>query len=478
MIPKPSSCEGCPFYTHGKYYTPDVIVPGSKVLFIAQNPGPDEEAGRLLIRKGYYNEQNEYKQIQPQPLIGATGKLFNEVFLPHSGLQRSEVSLANAIRCRPGKSLGLKPNSLPNITTKMHLESSKADIIKALKHCRKAHLHIPSTVETVVTMGRYAMFSLTGIQNEDSEYKKKIGVMESWRGYAVDSDSTFNSTFHTIDTSYYHTLESKYRIFFTMHIAALFEGRNRIFYHATLEDFHKIKLLMNHKWPEVLPSYTTSPPTTWPKYACFDTEFIPNTEQLTMWSLTDTEYNNYVIHNDISYGTRIPVVANSTILMQNALADVPYIPVVTDINDLHDIKIEDMMLGHVVLYTGEPHGMNYIASIFGTANRWKHLPQEDPEVYSMLDSYQPMKMWRDSFIPRFKQDPLSWKLYRNKVLPLVIPYHKSHLTGQKVMNDRLLLVQEVLAERLEGYKARARELTGNDKFNLGGRNDMMVEMYG
>lgn len=475
MILKPDTCIGCPFYRHSRYITPDHIVPHSKVMFIAQNPGPDEEAGRKLVTRRY--KDRVYEDVTPQPLIGATGQYFDNRFLPLSGLTRDEVSLGNAIRCRPGTSLGLKADALPPITSAMKLETSKADIVSALKHCRTAHLRIPESVDTIVTMGRYAMFQLTGIQNEDMEYRRKQGVMESWRGYAVSTDSSFNSHFRTTDTSVYDPLLTKHRILFTMHIAALFQGENKRFFNATLQDFAKLKLMREGKWPEPLPSYSTQPPTEWPDYACFDTEYIPETSELIRWSLTDTLLRNYVIESDSTLNNNLPIKRGSTILLQNAFADIPYIPHVMHI-DFSELKLEDMMLAHSVLWTGERHSMNFIASKYGTVNRWKHLFSSEPQQYSMLDSFQPMRMWKGYFIPAFKADLLSWRLYRDNIMKLIPIYNTAHLTGQAVDTERLVRIQSILQERLAMYQARARQLTGDVRFNLNGRKKMMEVMYG
>jgi len=48
---KPSGCTGCPFEKYGTYFTPDTIVADSKVLFLAQNPGHDEEWGHKIIKR-------------------------------------------------------------------------------------------------------------------------------------------------------------------------------------------------------------------------------------------------------------------------------------------------------------------------------------------------------------------------------------------------------------------------------------------
>lgn len=478
MLLKPSSCETCPFYKHGKYFTPDTIVPNSKVLFIAQNPGPDEEAGHKLIKRHWQGSQffDEYEQVQPQPLIGATGQLFDKRFLPLSDLKRSEVSLANVIRCRPGHSLGLNSDALPNLTTKMKLETSQADIVKALKHCRDTHLHISQSTQLIVTMGRYAQFAMTGIQNEESEYGHRQGVMESWRGYAVDLP-TYQS-FHTVDTAHYHSLISDTKLFMTMHIAALFKGMNKKFFHATLLDFHKIKLLLQDKWPLPLPTWHTTPPTQWPKYAAFDTEYIPYTNELIRWSLCDTSYNLYCVESDKPYRqSLLRVEKGSTVVIQNALADIIHLSTLVN---LDSINIEDMMLADSVLWTGEPHNLNFIASKHGAFNRYKHLAHEDgqQQLYSALDAYEPMYMWRTHFIPEFKQDQQSWQVYKKYRLPLINIINKAQLTGTKLDSARLTEVQRILFNKLEDLKEQAKDITDNDDFNLGGSKQMKEVIYG
>lgn len=477
MILKPSSCIGCPFHRYGEYFTPDIVVPGSEVFFLAQNPGPDEQAGHKLVKRtwhGYGEHSDEYQQVQPQPLIGATGQLFDHKFLPKTGLNRSEISVGNAIRCRPGASLGLKADGLPSITTAMRLESSKADIVQALRHCRDAHFHPPSSTKLIVTMGRYAMFQLTGIQNEESEYGKKQGVMESWRGYGIDHPSDW-SQWYTVDTSMYHPLTNDKRVFFTMHIAALFQGENKKFMHATLSDFNKIGLLLDGKWPLSLPKWSSIPPTTWPSYAAFDTEYIPDDNQLIRWSLCDTENNLYCVESGGDSDSYIDINPRSTVVIQNALADISHL---NSLVDTSTVKIEDMMLADSVLWTGEPHSLNFIASKHGAFNRYKHLSKDSPQLYSALDAYEPMHIWRTHYLPEFTRDNQSWRVYKKYRLPLIDIINKAQLTGAKVDTNRLIEVQLILQQRIQRYVQRAREITGNSKFSLGGQTDMKEALYG
>jgi uracil-DNA glycosylase len=483
-IPIPSSCFGCPFYAYrfdpDNSFTPDYIVPGSRVFFLAQNPGKDEALGHELVRRHYHGggaHSDEFRQVRPQPLIGATGQTFNNRFLPLAQLTRGEVSLGNVIRCRPGKALGLpKADELPPITATMKLESSKADIVKALKHCKDAHFNPPSSTEVVVTMGRHAMFIMTGLTKDEDIYddhKRKPSALENWRGYAVEVGDYRDV--RTVDVSKYHSLQSGRVVFMTMHIAALFYGDNKKFYHATLQDFHKIGRLLRKEWPTDLPQYSIVPPQNWPSYASFDTEYNPETAELYRWSMCDTSNNLYCVDIAHTYRSVIPIKPHATVLIQNALADIHYLHRIVDIDK---VKVEDLMLAHSVLWTGEPHSLNYINSVYGTVNRYKHLSSDDPQLYSALDAWEPMKMWRQYFIPEFKRDRQSWSVYKRFRLPLIPIIDKAQRSGAALDSQKLDEVKSILQGRIEEYQKKAKEITGDKFFNLGGSKRMKEEIYG
>jgi len=475
-IEKPSSCMGCPFYNKGRYFTPDHIKPNSEVIFIAQNPGPNEQNGHKLIKRHWFGKDyhDEFKQVQPQPLIGATGKLFNERFLPLSGLNRNEISVANAIRCRPGEAIdNLKADELPSLTNKMKLESSKSDIVKALKHCREAHLKIPKSTKLIVTMGGYSLFQLTGVSD-----------VTQWRGYGFDySINVAEGNYSTVNPEVYNYLYSDVNIFSTMHIASLFKGDNKKYYHSVLQDFGKIRRLLDGKWPLGLPKWSTTPPSTWPKYSSFDTEYserkirIQGMSVLNRWSLCDSENNLYCIEEYNTSPFKIPVEQKSTVLIQNAVTsdDLTHLETITD---SLKITVEDLMLFHSVFWTGEPHSLNYMNSIFGGFNRYKHLSRGNPQLYSALDAYEPMYIWRTGFIPEARRDNLSWKAYKELTLPLIKTITKAQQTGAKLDGNRLKQVQHILQCRLDEIKETAKRITGDSNFNIGGSKKIKEEIYG
>jgi uracil-DNA glycosylase len=455
---------------------PDVAVPGSKVYILAQNPGGNEVQGHRLIKRHYVGRgaySDEYEQVQPQPLIGTTGRDFTTRFLPLSGLKRDEVSLGNSIRCRPA--FKEHADGLPPITATMKFDTSTADIVKALRYCRETHMHIPSSVRVVMTMGAYAMFAMTGISRDEDEYHKRQSALESWRGYAV-AMSDYN-VIKTVDTTQYHALadgNNDKMVFMTMHIAALYYGENTKFTHAVLQDFHKLGRLLRGEWPVPLSQWSTVAPVQWPRYAAFDTEYVPQDNTLLRWSLCDTHGNVYCIEADAQH-TQIPVEDGSTVLIQNALADIEHLSTLVDFSK---ISVEDLMLAHSVLWSGEPHSLNYLNSIYGELNRYKHLSGTQPQQYSAADAYEPMRMWRTYFIPEFKRDQQSWQVYKRYRLPLIHIIDKAQRSGAKLDSERLRDLQILLQERLAKYRRQAQELMSDAAFNIGGSKQLKEALYG
>jgi uracil-DNA glycosylase family 4 len=157
MLTKPDSCRDCPLYQDGKGFVPDELIEGAETFVMGQNPGEEEE------REG-------------RPFIGATGKAMMKHYFPLGGLERGvNVSIGNIIRCRYQNS-----NELPKLGTKEKLAE------KAIEHCTRAHLRIPSGTKLIVAQGAYALWGLTG-ERAISEWRGwllplKEGVLNDGRG--------------------------------------------------------------------------------------------------------------------------------------------------------------------------------------------------------------------------------------------------------------------------------------------------------
>jgi len=95
-----------------------------------------------------------------------------------------------------------------------------------------------------------------------------------------------------------------------------------------------------------------------------------------------------------------------------------------------------------------------------------------------MDAYEPMYAWRRYFVPEFKRDEQSLYIYKHFRLPLINIIDKAQQKGVRIDSERLMDVKFALQERLEGYRKRAIEITGDEDFNLGGSKQMKGELYG
>lgn len=77
----PDKCTSCKLCETRNLVVHSVLIPNSRVLFVAEAPGADED------KTG-------------KPLVGRQGEIFNEI-LYDAGLNRSDVSIANTVSCRP-----------------------------------------------------------------------------------------------------------------------------------------------------------------------------------------------------------------------------------------------------------------------------------------------------------------------------------------------------------------------------------------
>ena len=89
-----------------------------------------------------------YEDVEGRPFVGSAGKFLNEL-LTEAGLERSEVYIANILKCRPPNNREPLPEEIEKCTP--YLEEQ----IKSIKP------------KVIVTLGNYAtgfIFSKTGLQ--------------------------------------------------------------------------------------------------------------------------------------------------------------------------------------------------------------------------------------------------------------------------------------------------------------------------
>ena len=224
-------------------FVPDELKPSALVTVIAQGPGADEEAGRR------YLGGNQWEPHPHAPLIGKTGRVFERTFLPLAGLDRSEVSLGNIVRCRWNHK-----DTLPPLNQKV--------VQAAIAHCSRAHLRIPESTKVVVAMGEYAFYGLTGLLHD----------FNGWRGYLAPLSLPGEPRVPMTGVwTPGRTPGDRLPVFVTYHIARLFREPEAEL--PTKRDWNKLAYILAGKWPEPMPPIIGEPLDVWPTEFAFDTEF-------------------------------------------------------------------------------------------------------------------------------------------------------------------------------------------------------------
>lgn len=450
-----TKCFGCPFYDKSEYLTPDSLKEDSEILILAQNPGEHEENGVKITGRDWYNGQSYPREINvtPQPLIGPSGDWIKRDFWPLTKLGSfDKVSKANVIKCRPnGK------NELPIIKSKALRE--------AIAHCTREYLRIPNNTRYILSLGVVSFYYLTGKQSLIDDHG-------SYRGYVLGLENPGYANYG-VEEYYSPTGFEPLRIMPTIHPASLF--KNPKMHHAVLCDFDKFGRLVRGEWPLPLPDIKRSMPLEIPSLFGFDTEYdVYNNNELIMWSLADTKGNIYVIDAADSRFIDVGGDIHPSVITQNGLVDLPHLEKVIDTSK---ITLEDTMIAHSVLWTGEPHDLDYMCSIYGSYNRHKHLSGNDPYLYAGLDADTTInQVWR-GMVREFKQDKESWRVYKNrlKLLPII---NKNQQKGILIDQERALLIGNLMKENMDRLNFEARVLTNNPKFKLSSPKQVGEYIYG
>lgn len=380
---------------------PDDHKPTARVRVVAQNPGEDEVLGRHFIRyyKGEEGSGDIYEEDVPRPLIGKSGYELDHKFLPLAGLTRDDVECANVVRCRLGNS-----NDLPPLTTTMARE--------VVMHCQRAYWREPHESQTMVALGAYALWALTGEYEGDDDDADSVDddlraskSIDGWRGWLLQ--------YHPVHVDEPQHRQGVLRVFATYHPA--FYWRAHWLKPVGKADFSKLGRILRGTWPEECPEMDFDAPSQWPTTVAFDTEYNRWTKELhrysVAWRTTDDTPHVYVC--DPSMTSVWPV--ENHIIMQNAEADWPYI---TSIFGALPKTWDDTMYAHSVLYGTLRHSLDFMGSLYARHNRWKHLQQSDPLTYSGMDALATYDIWQQ-LSRELLRDPASRALYEDELKPLL-----------------------------------------------------------
>src|SRR3990167_3002570 len=466
---KPSFCIGCPLYQGGGVMVPDELRDGAAVLIVGQNPGEQEEA-------------------EGRPFVGKTG-LSMEKYLRDAGLTRDDVSVANALRCRWRGS-----NDLPPITQTITKD--------ALRHCWAAHGRIPDGTRLIVAQGDYAAVTLTGETVAAGD--KSTG----WRGYLRPLRGRPVRSL----AEPWCPQAGDTPVLLTVHLARLF--REPWYTLPTRLDWAKIPRILSGKWPRKPPTFKLEAPHEWPEVFAFDTEWwqdkgaAPTSARLIRWSASWGTGDGETCVVEADHHARQPVITNRVprVITQYAPADVHHLARLSGMrwdsptNKLigygevsaitgkplwgitqrqssvwDSYLIEDTVWKHAVLWSDHPHDLNYLGSLYSSFNRWKHLSETDPILYSGLDAVGLLEV--DHALEReLGSDPRSESIWRTVDRPALREFVTAQYRGLRTHPSRVNEVVALLKGQADDAQLRAQALSGWP-LNLGSNQQVAHRLY-
>lgn len=411
MKQKPSSCTGCPWYQDGVGYVSDEQATGS-VFILMQNPGRIEEEFGL-------------------PAQGQAGKDMDSNFLPLAGLVRGQsVTVGNVLKCRWAGG-----NDLTWDDTQR----------QAVSHCTEAHLRIPEGTRLIIAQGKLA-FQYAHGGNLRSPEGRPASITD-WRGFIIPLEYT-RPRFGEVP------------VFVTLHTADLYH--NPTMEVVTEWDWIKVKDILDGTYPKPLPprqvvtADTMAEARQWfadareARWVTCDTEFEPGTKYLTVLGLLARYPDGRIQGLQVDWREALPeireeistlykeLVRHVPIIFHNCRADIPVLESACKVRWGDYLQYEDTMLAHAVLWCELPHGLEFIASVWGCHTKLKHLKNNDELLYNFGDVLETDNIWRYISEQGFKHDPLAESVYRSQHLKLAPILERTIDRGLRVNRDRVV----------------------------------------
>lgn len=458
---KPSTCDGCPFKSRGRYWVPDEMVEGAEVVVLSQAPGADEEAGRRLI--GYDGRLKRYEPCTPSPLTGTTGYDMSRKYLPLAGLERGKsVSLANPIRCRLDGT-----NELPVIRDKT--------LQQAVQHCQHHHYRPPPSTKLVVAEGAVALYAATGEDGTEQVGHKINRGVEGWRGWLLPWNPPPRPRMVMGDV--YHPGAGTVQVLPTFHLSYLY--RAPWYTPVSQRDWSKVQAILTGRWPEAFPQLRELPPDAWPARFAFDTEYYQQGAEtvLTRYSMADRlrtgEPRLWVVERDDHV---VPdwFPPTPTVMFHNVEADLDHLNTLVG-HHVVTPSIEDSMYLHSCLWADLDHDLDFLGSIYSRHNRTKHLLRANPRVYAGGDALMTLDS-ADALLKELDRDPQVKRVYYEYQLPLAPIIHRARAHGLRVVPQRVAQALTSMAGVQADVEAAAQAHAGWP-INLGSSQQVARELY-
>lgn len=415
MLPKPSSCHGCPFYGDGRGFVPGQLRERAKVLIVGQNPG----------------EQEEQEGV---PYVGKTGTEMDRNYLKLAGFTRDDASVDNAIRCRLGHT-----NDLPPV---------KETVVRdAIAHCARAHGRIPEGTRLIITQGDYAALAHTGDSSSTD-----------WRGWLVPHVDSVAGRGQVHLSSVWTPTPRDLPVLVTVHLARLY--RDASLKLATKMDWAKVGRVLAGKWPRRPPAFRDVPFVHWPRRFAFDTEFELN-----------DDYSGRLHRYSASFGTgdlettvveasdhvRPRLEGRPNLITQYAPADMRQLSRLAGL-PLRELwtafLVDDTVFKHASLYSDTEHNLDYLGSLYASFNRWKHLGDVAPQQYAGCDALGTLEV-DNSLNLELNRDPQTRQVYETIDRPTIRHFVEAQYAGLMVYQKRRIEIETMLEAEVADARAHA-----------------------
>ena len=408
---------------------------------MAQNPGESEERGERLVEYKY--GQPIYEPCEPQPMVGKTGFAMDREYFPMATLTRDNVSLGNGLRCR--------------INHKDKVPPIKDVVLReAMNHCHHAHFKLPAKTQLIVAQGELGLFAMT-------QEGLDVGMsITNWRGWVLPftplgfSRSLLNYVYTPTPG------DSQLPVLAVNHLAYIFRYPTASMYAKS--DWAKIPRILKGTWPRQPTAILDVPPVVLPRRFAFDTEFVPEKNLLLRYSmayptLPTNDLCVRVVEREVAEAHMFPTIIDPPLVIaHHIMADIDYL------EDLFNLKpggyrYDDTMHQHAVLWAGLDHDLDTLGSLYAPINRWKHLEQSNPRVYSGGDAEGTYCCWA-ALDQELGCDPSSRKVYDEIQIKLVKHIRKAKRIGIKVLQLPSVEIAKDLQGKVDALQVEAEALTG------------------
>lgn len=375
MLTKPLSCRSCPLYGTGVGYVPDHYPLDVRTVLIRASPEIQDIIQGRWVSEYYYDKY----------------------FLPLAGESRETIGTSHLLRCRWSRATGKNP--LP----------TAGELREAVACCSLLAKEIPSTVtlqivEGAVWKNRYPHLPL-----------------EDWRGFLAPPEEGQPRTLAMKDIQAFHTDS-----------ALLLTLQN---------DWQRVRAFHQGKWPSSLPQTTL-----WGSRALWlmnlqaqekvviDTEYTyPGDPHLLICGLYAPSLGTlqWAQGSSLQELTQFlkELIASHGVIFHNSFADLYAIEFNCGLT-YQDYKagIDDSMLLDAVLWSERSHRLEYLASLYGTQEKLKHLAEENPLLYNQGDVIETHAVFK-ALEKQARMDTQAWSVYQTLMLPLIPIVHDTQKCG-------------------------------------------------